>query len=251
IQDLALFRVRPMFATLPGVSAPPPFGGNQRTVIIRVDPGRLREYGMSPEEVVKAIAAGNTIMPAGNLRTGDLNRLAPMNSVVQNIQELNDVAIRAGVGANVYVRDIGTVENGSDILTGYGLVNGRRTVYIPVTKRSDASTLDVVNRVRAELPRFQALVPEDIKVSFEFDQSTYVKNAIRGLAVEGALGAILTGLMVLIFLRDLRSALIVVVTIPFALLAALVGLWLTGQTVNLMTLGGLALAIGILVDEST
>ncbi len=251
IQDLALFRVRPMFATLPGVSAPPPFGGNQRTVIIHADPGRLREYGMSPEEVVEAIAAGNTITPAGNLRTGDLNRLTPINSVVQNIQELNDVPIRAGAGANVYVRDIGTVENGSDILTGYALVNGRRTVYIPVTKRSDASTLDVVNRVKAELPNFQALVPEDIKVSFEFDQSTYVKNAIRGLAVEGALGAILTGLMVLLFLRDLRSALIVVVTIPFALLAALVGLWLTGQTVNIMTLGGLALAIGILVDEST
>ena len=251
IQDLALFRVRPMFATLPGVSAPPPFGGNQRTVIIRADPGRLREYGMSPEEVVEAIAAGNTITPAGNLRTGDLNRLTPINSVVQNIQELNDVPIRAGAGANVYVRDIGTVENGSDILTGYALVNGRRTVYIPVTKRSDASTLDVVNRVKTELPNFQTLVPEDIKVSFEFDQSTYVKNAIRGLAVEGALGAILTGLMVLLFLRDLRSALIVVVTIPFALLAALVGLWLTGQTVNIMTLGGLALAIGILVDEST
>src|SRR5882724_1912970 len=251
IQDLALFRVRPMFATLPGVSAPPPFGGNQRTVIIHADPGRLREYGMSPEEVVEAIAAGNTITPAGNLRTGDLNRLTPINSVVQNIQELNDVPIRAGTGANVYVRDIGTVENGSDILTGYALVNGRRTVYIPVTKRSDASTLDVVNRVKTELPNFQALVPEDIKVSFEFDQSTYVKNAIRGLAVEGALGAILTGLMVLLFLRDLRSALIVVVTIPFALLAALVGLWLTGQTVNIMTLGGLALAIGILVDEST
>lgn len=251
IQDLALFRVRPMFATLPGVSAPPPFGGNQRTVIIRADPGRLREYGMSPEEVVKAIATGNTIMPAGNLRTGDLNRLAPMNSVVQNIQELNDVAIRTGAGANVYVRDIGTVENGSDILTGYGLVNGRRTVYIPVTKRSDASTLDVVSRVKTELPKFQALVPDDIKVSFEFDQSTYVKNAIRGLLVEGGLGAILTGLMVLLFLRNLRSALIVVITIPFALLAALVGLWLTGQTVNIMTLGGLALAIGILVDEST
>jgi multidrug efflux pump subunit AcrB len=251
IQDLALFRVRPMFATLPGVSAPPPFGGNQRTVIIRADPERLRQYGMSPEEVVKAVASGNTIMPAGNLRTGDLNRLTPMNSVVQNIQDLNDVAIRGGAGANVYVRDIGTVENGSDILTGYGLVNGRRTVYIPVTKRSDASTLDVVNRVKTELPRFQALVPDDIKISFEFDQSTYVKNAIRGLLVEGSLGAILTGLMVLLFLRDLRSALIVVVTIPFALLAALVGLWLTGQTVNIMTLGGLALAIGILVDEST
>src|SRR5262247_146333 len=251
IQDLALFRVRPVFSTLPGVSAPPPFGGNQRTVIVRVDPERLRSYSMSPEEVAKAIAAGNAILPAGNVRTGDLNRLAPMNGVVRDIRELAELPIRNGPGPNVYVHDIGVVENGSDILTGYGLVNGRRTVYIPVTKRSDASTLDVVNRVKTALPSFQALVPEDIKVSFEFDQSTYVKNAIRGLAVEGALGAILTGLMVLLFLRDLRSALIVVVTIPFALLGALVGLWLTGQTVNVMTLGGLALAIGILIDEST
>jgi multidrug efflux pump subunit AcrB len=251
IQDLALFRVRPVFSTLQGVSAPPPFGGNQRTVIVRVDPERLRSYSMSPEEVAKAIAAGNAILPAGNVRTGDLNRLAPMNGVVRDIRELADLPIRAGSGPNVYVRDVGVVENGSDILSGYGLVNGRRTVYIPVTKRSDASTLDVVNRVKAELPRFQSLVPEDIKVSFEFDQSTIVKNSIRGLVFEGALGALLTGLMVLLFLRDARSALIVVTTIPFAILAGVVGLWLAGQTINVMTLGGLALAIGILVDEAT
>lgn len=251
IQDLALFRVRPAFSTLPGVSAPPPFGGNQRTVIIRVDPDRLRSFSMSPEEVAKAVAAGNAILPAGNVRTGDLNRLAPMNGVVRDIRELADLPIRAGSGPNVYVRDVGVVENGSDILAGYGLVNGRRTVYIPVTKRAEASTLEVVNRVKSELPRFQSLVPEDIKVSFEFDQSIIVKNSIRGLIFEGALGALLTGLMVLLFLRDLRSALIVVTTIPFAVLAGVVGLWLTGQTINIMTLGGLALAIGILVDEST
>ncbi len=251
IQDLALFRVRPAFATLPGVSAPPPFGASQRTVVVRVDPERLRAYQMSPEEVIKAVASGNAIMPAGNVRTGDLNRLAPMNSVVQNIQELSGLPVRMGPGPAVFLRDVGTVENSSDILTGYALVNGRRTVYIPVTKRADASTLDVVNRVKSELPRLQSLIPDDIKVTFEFDQSTYVKNSIRGLVIEGALGAILTGLMVLLFLRDVRSALIVVTTIPFALLAALVGLWLTGQTVNIMTLGGLALAIGILVDEAT
>ena len=251
IQDLALFRVRPFFSTLPGVSAPPPFGGNQRTVIIRVDPDRLREYQMSPEEVIKAVAAGNIILPAGNVRTGDLNRLAPINSVVSNIQELASLPIRTGSGPTVFVRDIGSVENGADILTGYGLFNEKRTVYIPVTKRADASTIDVVDRVKSELPRMQALIPEDIKVSFEFDQSDYVRSAVRGLAIEGALGAILTGLMVLLFLRDARSALIVVVTIPVALLAALVGLWLTGQTVNIMTLGGLALSIGILVDEAT
>lgn len=251
IQDLALNRVRPTFATLPGVSAPPPIGASQRTVVVRVDPNRLRGFHMSADEVVKAIATGNTILPAGNVRTGDLNRLAALNSSVTLIQELAGLPIRTGAGPAVFLRDVGTVENGSDIVTGYALVNGRRTVYIPVTKRADASTLEVVNRVKAELPRMQSLVPEDIKVSFEFDQSAYVKNAIRGLATEGLLGALLTGLMVLLFLRDFRSALIVVTTIPFALLSALVGLWLTGQTVNIMTLGGLALAIGILVDEAT
>lgn len=251
IQDLALFRVRPMFSTLPGVSAPPPFGGNQRTVVIHVAPDKLRQYDMSPEEVIKAVASGNTILPAGNIRVGDLNRLAPINSVVPQIQELGNIPVRVGAGPAVFIRDLATIENSTDILTGYGLVNGRRTVYIPVTKRADASTLDVVNRVKEELPRMQSLVPDDIKVSFEFDQSTYVKNSIRGLMIEGGLGALLTGLMVLLFLRDLRSAFIVVTTIPFALLGALVGLWLSGQTVNIMTLGGLALAIGILVDEAT
>lgn len=251
IQDLALFRVRPYFSTLPGVSAPPPFGGNQRTVVVRVDPDKLRQYQLAPDEVIEAIAAGNTILPAGNIRTGDLNRIAPINSVVSNIQELAGIPIRSDSGATIYVRDIGVVENGSDILTGYGLFNEKRTVYIPVTKRADASTIDVVNRVRAELPRMQALIPEDIRVSFELDQSTYVRNSVRGLLTEGLLGAILTGLAVLLFLRDGRSGLIVVLTIPLAILTAVIGLWLTGQTINIMTLGGLALAIGILVDEST
>ncbi len=251
IQDLALFKVRPVFSTLPGVSAPPPFGGNVRTIVIHADPDKLRSFNMSPEEVAKAIAAGNTILPSGNVRTEDLNRIASVNSIVPQIGELANIPIRVGNGPSVYVRDIGTVENGSDILTGYGLVNGHRTVYIPVTKRADASTLDVVNRVRSELPRMQSLVPDDIMISFELDQSGYVKNAIRGLVVEGSLGALLTGLMVLLFLRDLRSALIVVITIPIALLSAVVALWLSGQTINIMTLGGLALAVGILVDEST
>jgi multidrug efflux pump subunit AcrB len=251
IQDLALFKVRPVFSTLPGVSAPPPFGGNVRTIIIHADPEKLRSFNMSPDEVAKAIATGNTILPAGNVRTGDLNRIAAVNSIVPQISELANIPIRVGSGPAVYIRDIGSVENGSDILTGYGLVNGHRTVYIPVTKRADASTLEVVNRVKSELPRMQALVPDDIKISFELDQSGYVKNAIKGLVIEGSLGALLTGLMVFLFLRDLRSALIVVITIPVALLSAVVALWLSGQTINIMTLGGLALAVGILVDEAT
>jgi multidrug efflux pump subunit AcrB len=251
IQDLALNRVRPLFATLPGVSAPPPFGGNQRTIVVSVDPDRLRAYRMSPAEVIQALSSGNTIIPAGNVRTGDLLRLTPINSVVSNIKDLQDLPIRTGAGPTVFLRDIGTVEDSSDILTGYAEVNSRRTVYIPVTKRADASTLAVVNEVKNNLSYFQSVVPPDIKLDYVFDQSSYVRNALLSVVKEGLLGAILTGMMVLLFLRDWRSALIVVVTIPFALLTAVVALWGAGQTVNIMTLGGLALAVGILVDEST
>jgi multidrug efflux pump subunit AcrB len=251
IQDLALNRVRPLFATLPGVSAPPPFGGNARTIVVTVDPDRLRAYHMSPEEVVKAVTSGNTIMPAGNIRTGDLQPMVPINSVVTNIQDLSDLPIRVGSGPTVFLHDLGKISDSSDVLTGYALVNGRRAIYLSVTKRADASTVAVVNEVKNSIPRFRALVPDDINISYELDQSAYVKNALSSLVREGILGAALTGLMVLLFLRDLRSSAIVVATIPFALLTAVVALWGAGQTINTMTLGGLALAVGILVDEAT
>jgi multidrug efflux pump subunit AcrB len=250
LQDAALNRVRPLFATLPGVSAPPPFGGSARSIVVRVNPDRLRAYNLSPDDVVKAIASANTITPAGNVRIGDMIPTVPMNAVVKNVKELESVAIRSGYPA-VFVRDIGKVEDAADIQTGYALINGRRTVYIPVTKRADASTLSVVSLVKQNLAKFQAALPEGVKVSYEFDQSPYVTRAIQGLVLEGALGAVLAGLMVLLFLRDWRSVIIVVVTIPLSVLAAVFLLWLTKQTVNLMTLGGLALAIGILVDMAT
>lgn len=251
IQDLALFRVRPMFATLPGVSAPPPFGGNARTVVIRVDPDRMRAYRMAPEEVVQAVNKSNVVVPAGNVRIGDFTTITRVNSVIPTMAGFGDIPIRAGAGPTVFLRDIGYAENSHDIVTSYALINGRRAVYIPVTKRADASTLAVVNRVKEAIPKFQALVPDDIAISFEFDQSVYIKNAVRSLTTEGLLGALLTGLMVLLFLRDWRSAVIVLLTIPFALLSAVVALWAAGQTINIMTLGGLALAVGVLVDEST
>lgn len=250
MQDLALMKVRPMFSTLPGVSAPPPFGGQQRTVVVRLDPERLRSFNMSPDEVVKAVAASNTVTPSGVIRIGDRMPMVPLNSVVTGVKELEAVPLRGG-GVPVFLRDVGSASDSSDIPTSYALVNGRRTVYIPVTKRADASTLDVVNTVRANLPKFQAQVPDDIKISYEFDQSPYVTRAIGGLTFEAVLGALLTGLMVLLFLRDWRSALVVVLNIPLALFASVVALWLTGQTVNVMSLGGLALAVGILVDEAT
>ena len=152
MQDIALNRVRPIFATLPGVSAPPPFGGNQRTIVIRVDPARLRQYRISPEEVIRVVARANTVLPSGNVRTGDLIRIAATNATLgANIKEMLDTPIRLGTGPAVYLRDVGTIEDSTDIIVGYAHVNGRRTVYIPVTKRADASTLDVIQRVKDSL----------------------------------------------------------------------------------------------------
>src|ERR1019366_1563700 len=245
IQDLALNRVRPLFATLPGVSAPPPFGGNQRTIVITVDPDRLRAFQMSPDQVIKAVSAGNAIVPAGNVSMGDLWRITPSNAVVSNIKDLLTLPLRVGAGPSVYLRDVGTVQDSTDILAGYALVNGRRAVYISVTKRADASTLAVINEVKRNLSRFRSVVPEDININLEFDQSPYVRDALNSVVREGLLGALLTGLVVLLFLKDWRSSLIVVTTIPFALLTSVVALWLTGQTINIMTIGGLALPAGI------
>jgi multidrug efflux pump subunit AcrB len=249
IQNEALFKVRPMFAKLPGVSAPPPFGGNQKTVVVRVDPDRLRAYNVSTEEVVQALVGGNTVSPNGNIRVKDQMPIVSVDAMVVRPEELGNIAVRPGI--DLYLRDLGTIEVDTDIPSGYALVDGKRAVYILVTKRADASTLAVVNEVRRNLPKMQDAIPNDIEVRFEFDQSPYVTRSMWGLSIEGLLGAFLTGLMVLVFLRDWRSVIVVVLNIPFALLGAVVALWLTGQTINLMTLGGLALAVGILVDEAT
>src|SRR5579859_6961798 len=251
MQDAALNLVRPLFATLPGVSAPPPFGGSARSIVVNLKPDRLRSYHMSPDEVVAAMTSANLISPSGNMPIGDEYPMVPLNSVVKSIKDLENVPIRTGTYPAVFLRDVGDIVDGSDIVTSYALVNGRRTVYIPVTKRSDASTLSVVNLVKKNLAKFQSVLPSDVKVSYEFDQSPYVTRAIGGLTLEGALGAALTGLMILLFLRDWRSAFIVVINIPLSLFSAVLALWITGQTVNIMTLGGLALAVGILVDEAT
>lgn len=251
MQDLALFKVRPIFSSLPGVSGAPAFGGNQRTVVLTVHPDRLMAYHLSADDVIRAVATGNVIVPGGDVRTGDLDRLCTINSVVENIQDLQMLPIRTGTGPTVYFRDIGTISDASDILTGNALVNGRSTVYLPVVKLPSASTLTVVKEVKAALPKMREAVPADVHIDFVFDQSVFVTKAINEIVSEGLHGTILTGLMVLLFLRDVRSALIVVTSIPFALMCAIVGLGIAGQTINIMTLGGLALAIGILVDEAT
>jgi multidrug efflux pump subunit AcrB len=251
IADLALFRVRPMFSTLPGVSAPPPFGGNQKTVLITVDPDKIRSYNLSPDAVVRTLVKSNSITPAGNARIGDTTFITPQNGIIENIADFNNIPLKLGDGPAVYVKDIATVSMGSDVTTSYALINGKRSVYIPVTKRADASTWDVVQNVKRALPDMQAAIPSDIAVSYEFDQSGFVIESLDSVLFEAGIGALLTGLVVFLFLSDLRSALIVLMTIPLALLSSATLLYLTGQTVNIMTLGGLALAVGILVDEAT
>lgn len=251
MQDQALNRVRPAFATLPGVSAPPPFGGSSRGIIVNVNPERMRAYGLSPDEIVQALAEANPISPSGNINLGDKYPIVEMNSIVKNPKDLEAVPLRRTESGAIFLRDVGTVDDAADITTGHALANGLRTVYLPVTKRGDASTLSVVELVKQNIPEFQKILPEDIKVSYVFDQSPVVNRSIRDVLKEGGLGALLTGLMVLLFLRDWRSVFIVLINIPLSLLSAVFALWLTGQSIHLMTLGGLALAIGILVDEST
>src|SRR2546428_594279 len=209
MQDIALNRVRPIFATLPGVSAPPPFGGSQRTIVVRVDPEKLREYRLSPDEVVFAVNRATTVLPSGNVRTGDLIRIASTNATLGgNIQELLDAPMRIGSGPSVYLRDIGTIADTTDIIVGYAHVNGKRTVYIPVTKRADASTLDVIQSVGPPLPAMRSVAPDDVKIDLVFDQSRYVVGALTGLVGEAIAGSHVTGLMVLVYLRDLRTCLI-------------------------------------------
>lgn len=251
IYDLANTRVRPMFGAVPGLSAPPPFGANSRSVIVSVDPDRLRSYNMSADEVVEAIARNNVMTPSGNIRINNTMYVTTINSLEKEVKDFGDIPITTNGNATVFIRDVARVSDAADITVDYALVNGRRSVYIPVVKTADASTWDVVKELKARLPEMQRLLPEDVKVTYEFDQSVFVINAVKSLLTEGILGALLTGLMVLLFLKDLRSCLVVVITIPIAILAAVLGLQLAGQTINLMTLSGLALAIGVLVDQAT
>lgn len=251
LQDLANVYVRARFSSIPGLVAPAPFGGNSRTVVIKADPELLRSHNLTPDQLVAALRINNQATPAGNVRVGDLNYFTPANTTIKTVKDFEMIPIYTGTVQNIYLRDVATVEDGADITSGYVLVNGRRSVYLPITKSSDASTWEVVQNLKKELPTFQAQLPEDVKLSYEFDQSVYVINSVESLIEEGVIGAILTGLMVLLFLGDPRGALIVIITIPICIISGVLFLSLFGQTINIMTLSGLSLAIGILVDEST
>jgi multidrug efflux pump subunit AcrB len=251
IQNLVMTRIRPMFVTIPGITAPAPFGGNIRSIVIKVNPDLMQSFGLSEEEVMTAVAKNNLPSPAGNIRMGDKNYMSPVNSLAKGPEEFLNLPVRVNDGSTVFIKDIATVEDAADVTTGYAVVNGKRSVYLPVIKKADASTLKVVDNLKAALPMLKETLPDDVKVDYVFDQSIYIERSIKNLIHEGILGAILTGLMVLLFLGDKRGALIVVLTIPISILSAVLLLYAFGQTINMMTLSGLALAIGILVDEAT
>ena len=280
--DLAQNVVRPLVQkNVPGTVAISPFGPNMRSIVINVDPHKLRKYNLTPEQVSEALAKGNTIIPAGNIYIKDSMPFVANNATVVDKNRLLDLPLK--LGQNVYLRDIATVEDYTDITYGYALVNGKKSVYLPIIKKDTGSTLRVVADVHKSMQMFSdatnstikerfaqrraqaaakggasEAVPseeedeaEPVKVTFEFDESPTVVAAVESVATEGAIGAGLTGLMILLFLRDPRSVIVVVSNIPLALLGSMFGLWLTGNTINIMSLGGLALAIGILVDEAT
>jgi RND family efflux transporter MFP subunit len=251
IYDLAATRIRPMFGSVPGLSAPPPFGSNVRSIVVNIDPDKLRSYDISPDEIVQKIAQTNVMSPSGNLRSANKLYVTTVNTLEKTVDEFSHIPLKTKDGATVFISDVAKVSDATDITVDYALINGKRSVYIPVVKTADASTWDVVQKLKATLPEMQSLLPDDVKLEYAFDQSVFVINAVKSLITEGALGAILTGLMVLLFLKDWRSSVIVIITIPISILCSVLLLKLAGQTINLMTLSGLALAIGILVDQAT
>jgi multidrug efflux pump subunit AcrB len=250
LADLAEYNIRPLIQKeVPGTVGTAPFGANVRSIVVTVDPDRLRSYNLTPEDVAKALMEGNVVIPAGNLYLKDQMPIVPTNAMVDDIQKIGLIPLRAN--RNLYIQDVASISDATDINYGYAMVDGKRTVYIPIVKKNTASALIVANEIRNSMERFKSVLPEGVDVRYKFDQTPTVKEAIRSVATEGAIGAGLTGLMVLIFLRDWRSVLVVVFNIPLALLGSLFALWCTQNTINIMTLGGLALAIGMLVDEAT
>lgn len=251
IQTLVLTKVRPMFVAIPGITAPAPFGGNARSIVVNIDPQAMQANGLSAEEITIAITKNSLPSPAGNIRIGDENLMAPINSIAKSPEEFLNTPIKTNDSRTIYVRDVASVQDGADQTVGYALINGKRSVYLPIIKKADASTLEAVKNLKASLPMLENQLPEDVSIKYEFDQSKYIETSLTNLIHEGILGAVFTGLVIFLFLGDTRGAIIVVLTIPIAILSAVAALYFLGETINIMTLSGLALSIGILVDEAT
>ncbi len=251
VYDLSSNLLRVQLATVQGASIMAPYGGKQRQVQVDLDMAALQAKGLSPTDVVNAVNSQNLILPAGTVKIGRFESDVDLNSSPKTVEELNDLPIKT-IGTNtIYIRDVAHVRDGSPPQTNMVHVNGQRASYISVMKLSKASTLDVVDRIKKELPRVMAALPPEFEVHPVADQSVFVRAAVNGVVREAVIAACLTGLMILVFLGSWRSTLIIAVSIPLSILSSLIILSAIGQTINIMTLGGLALAVGILIDDAT
>ncbi|MBS1820361.1 MAG: efflux RND transporter permease subunit [Acidobacteria bacterium] len=251
LYDLGLQFVRTQLATVQGAQVPAPYGGKARQIMVDLDMGQLYAKGLSPTDVVGALTAQNLILPAGTAKVGTTDYIVRTNASPQVLEQLNDIPIRSVNGAMVYMRDIGHVHEGSAIQQNIVRVNGKRAVLLTILKASSASTLDIVKRVKERLPVIQAGLSKDLKIALQFDQSLFVRAALQGVVREAAIAAGLTALMILLFLGSWRSTVIVAISIPLSILTSIIMMKFLGQTLNTMTLGGLGLAVGILVDDAT
>ncbi|MGF6902336.1 efflux RND transporter permease subunit [Paraburkholderia sp. GAS348] len=251
LADYATNFIRPQLLSVPGVAIPTPYGGKTREVQIDLDPQALQSKGLSAQDVANALAQQNQIIPAGTQKIGPFEYDIKLNDSPLSIDELNSLPIKSVNGTTIYIRDVGHVRDGNPPQTNVVRLDGHRAVLINVMKNGSASTLDIIAGVKAKLPRIQATLPPDLRIVTMGDQSTFVKGAISGVAREGIIAAALTSLMILLFLGSWRSTVIIASSIPLAVLAAIAELSAIGETLNVMTLGGLALAVGILVDDAT
>jgi multidrug efflux pump subunit AcrB len=251
IQDLAQNFIRTPLATVQGASVPSPYGGKQRQVVVDLDPNALYAKQLSPIDVSYAFSQQNLIVPAGTIKVGDTEYAVRINSSPEILSDLNNLPVKTVNGATVYLKDVATVRDGFSVQTNIVRTNGTRGALLTILRNGQASTLDIVNKVKAALPRIEAAMPPELKVRQLFDQSLFVRASINGVVREAAIAALLTGLMILLFLGSWRSTVIVCISIPLSILTSLIILKLMGHTINVMTLGGLALAVGILVDDAT
>ena len=251
LYDFGIYDLRQQLAPVHGVTFPTPAGGKYRQIMVDIDPDKLLARGLTPNDIVNAVNAQNLTLPSGTAKIGNTQYVIHSNATPPSIEQLNNIPIRVAHGATVFLQDVGHVRDGSAVQQNIVRRDGKRAVLLSVIKNGNASTLEVVNGVRAALKIARAAAPPGLVIDELFDQSIFVKESVQGVLREGAIAAVLTALMILLFLGSWRSTLVVMISIPLAILSSIVCLFFLGETLNTMTLGGLALAIGILVDDST
>src|SRR5579862_7117154 len=251
IFDYGLNFLRTQLATVQGASVPLPYGGKFRQIMVDLDPDQLYAKGLSATDVSNALSAQSLILPAGDAKIGNIDYQIKVNSSPRALEDLNRLPIRVVNGAEVYIKDVAQVRDGYAVQTSIVRTNGTRGTLMPVLRNGRASTLDIVNAVKKRLPQILAGLTPELHVRQLFDQSLFVRAAINGVVREAVIAALLTGMMILMFLGSWRSTVIVCISIPLSILVSLICLSLLGQTINVMTLGGMALAVGILVDDAT